>query len=159
MRIYFTEEKILRSLDEPVKGCWVSLIQPTDEDIHTVSESCSVPEDMLRAALDPEERSRIDTDDGCVMILVNVPVVTETQQELYDTVPLAVILTEEAVITVCSRNSPVLRAFAEGHVPNFTTAMKTRFVFQILYASASLFLGYLRLLCFLLEQILLLLTP
>ena len=144
MRIYFTEEKNLCTVEEPLKGCWISLIHPTDEEIHTVSDRCSVPEDMLRAALDPEERSRIDSDDGCVMILVNVPVVTETQQELYDTVPLAIILTDESVITVCSRNSPVLRAFAEGHVPNFTTAMKTRFVFQILYAAASLFLGYLR---------------
>ncbi len=144
MRIYYTENDTLLTVREPRKGCWISLTDPTEEELHTVSAASGAPLDMLRAALDPEERSRIDTTDGCVMILVNVPIVTESEKELYDTVPLAVLLTDESIITVCSQNSPVLRAFAEGHVPGFRTSLKTRFVFQILYASASLFLGYLR---------------
>ena len=144
MRIYYTENDSLLTAAEPRKGCWIALTDPTEEELHSVSAASGAPMDMLRAALDPEERSRIDTADGCVMILVNVPIVTESEKELYDTVPLAILLTAESVITVCSQNSPALRAFAEGHVPGFNTAMKTRFVFQILYASASLYLGYLR---------------
>ena len=101
--------------------------------------------DLLRAALDTDERSRIETDDNCTMILVNIPTVKEhDEKELYDTIPLSVLITKETVITVCLEDTPVLRPFAEGRVKGFFTNMKTRFIFQILYRTASLYLQDLR---------------
>jgi len=145
MQIYLSEDNLLRTTDVPEKGCWINLINPADEEIAYISERCSVPTDVLHAALDPEERSRIDTDEGCVMILINIPTVdTDRERELYDTIPLSIILTSEAIITVCPEDTPVLRTFTEGKIRGFHTAMKTRFVFQILYSAASLYQLYLR---------------
>ncbi len=145
--IYYTitENKSLTSLDAPVKGCWVSLIAPTEEEILQTAEQCHVDADALRAALDPEERSRIETDETYTMILVNIPtIVTANQKELYDTIPLAVILADEKIITVCSQHSPILRQFEENKVRDFSTAMRSRFLLQILFRVNSLYLQYLR---------------
>jgi magnesium transporter len=145
IRYTITENKSLTSLDAPAKGCWISLISPTEEEILQTAEQCQVDADALRAALDPEERSRIETDETYTMILVNIPtIVTANQKELYDTIPLAVILADEKIITVCSQHSPILRQFEENKVRDFSTAMRSRFLLQILFRVNSLYLQYLR---------------
>ena len=145
IRCYMTENKVLTPIDAPGKGCWISLIAPTEEEILWASEKGSVDEGALRAALDAEERSRIETDENCTMILVNIPtIVTANEKELYDTIPLSVILTADSVITVCSQHSPILRQFEENQVRDFHTAMRSRFLLQILFRVDSLYLQYLR---------------
>lgn len=144
MICYKTEQGRLFMLDAPEADSWISLTAPDAPEIGAVSQMCGIPEETLRAALDPEERSRMESDEGYAMILINVPCVDERQAwELYDTVPLAIILTCDAVITVCREDSPVLHPFTEGRMKAFSTAMKTRFVFQILHTAASLYLLYL----------------
>ena len=145
IRYTITENKTPTPLEAPKKGCWISLISPTEEEIRQTADRYTIDPDTLRAALDPEERSRIETDETYTMILVNIPtIVTANQKELYDTIPLAVFLTEEAVITVCSQHSPILRQFEENKVKDFSTAMRSRFLLQILFRVDSLYLQYLR---------------
>ena len=145
IRYTITENKALTPIDAKQKGCWVSLIAPTEEEVLEASNVFGVDPEALRAALDPEERSRIETDEKYTMILVNIPtIVTANQKELYDTIPLSVILTEDSVITVCSQHSPILRQFEENKVKDFSTAMRSRFLLQILFRVDSLYLQYLR---------------
>jgi magnesium transporter len=42
-----------------------------------VAESQCLPLEFLKAALDEEERPRIDSEDGIVLIVLDVPLVTE----------------------------------------------------------------------------------
>lgn len=132
-------------LDAPVPGCWISLVAPDDKELRAVSERFQIDSDILRAALDTDERSRIDTDETYTMILVNIPTVEElSDKELYSTIPLSVIKTEDVIITVCSEESPVLQCFTRGKMRDFNTKMRSRFILQILYSSATLYLQYLR---------------
>ena len=45
--------------------CWVDMISPTDGEVESVSRATGVPEDMINAALDEEERARTEFDEGC----------------------------------------------------------------------------------------------
>lgn len=142
---YTAENGKLTGADEPRQGTWISAVAPDESEVALLSAQCGVEADVLRAALDPEERSRIDTDEGYTMVLVNIPTLAmASEQELYDTIPLSVILTENAVVTVCSQDSPILRQFADGKVRDFNPALKSRFVLQILYRIDLLYLQYLR---------------
>ena len=76
------------------------------------------------------------------MVLTNVPVMRG--QDSYDTLPLAIILTADYFITVCLEDTPVLSEFNENTAKLFRTFKKTRFLFQILYKSATFYLRYLR---------------
>lgn len=41
----------------------------------------AIDPDLLRAALDTDERSRIEVDDNCTMVLVNIPTVKEHDEK------------------------------------------------------------------------------
>ncbi len=142
---YITENGLLKTTVPHAKGAWISLIAPTDSEIYTLSKELLLEEDVLRTALDMEERSRLEVDPSYTMIVVNVPFSSvQADRELYDTMPLAIILTGDAAITVCLKDTPILRQFADGKVRDFNTSMKSRFVLQILYRVASLYLSCLR---------------
>jgi len=76
---------------------------------------------------------------------VNIPIVQgEGENESYDTIPLAIFLIKDTILTVCERETALMEQFAQGRVPEFHTAMKSRFVLQILFRAASQYLQYLR---------------
>ena len=95
-----------RSLKDIEKGSWINIINPTPYELKVISELTKVELDFLRSALDDEERSRTDVEDNAIMILTNVPVMRSPDS--YDTLPLAIILTAEYIITVCLEETPVL---------------------------------------------------
>ena len=133
------EELTLTTLE---KGSWINIIDPTPYELKVISSLTDVEPDFLRSALDDEERSHIDVEDDCIMILTNVPIVRE--EESYDTLPLAIILTKQYLITVCLEETPVIADFNERTSRLFRTFKKTQFLFQLLYKSATFFLRYLR---------------
>ena len=95
--------------------------------------------------MDEEERSRIEVEDDYTLIIVDTPILEERgEKDWYGTIPLSIIVTEEIIITVCLEDTSVLGRFMDGRVRNFYTYMKTRFILQILYKNASMFLHYLR---------------
>ena len=141
----FTEPEGLRELSAPSPGCWVSMTAPSEAELRTVSEQHALDIDVLKASLDIDERSRIDSDDGYTMILVNIPTVEEqSDKELYSTIPLSIIIAGSSIITVCSEESPIIRAFENSKVRDFHSNMKSRFILQLLYRTATQYLQYLR---------------
>ena len=99
----------------------------------------------LRAPLDVEETSRIAVEDDYTLIIVDVPTYEErNNKSYYVTIPLGIIVTDNAVITTCIEKLTLFDNFFNHRVRNFYTFMKTRFVFQILYRNAELYLTALR---------------
>ena len=125
------EELSLKNLQ---KGAWINIIDPTPYELKVIGNLTAVEPDFLRSALDDEERSHIDVEDNSVMILTNVPVMRTNVS--YDTLPLAIIVTEEYIITVCLEETPVLSYFNEKTARMFRTFKKTRFLFQILLSTS-----------------------
>ena len=58
--------------------------------------------------------------------------------------PMGIVVTDDKIFTVCLEDTPVLSSFMDGRVRNFFTYKRTRFILQILYRNASLYLHYLR---------------
>jgi magnesium transporter len=59
------------SLDKVEKGAWINLVNPTEDEIATISESLKIPLEHLKAALDEEERARIEVDKECTVVLID----------------------------------------------------------------------------------------
>jgi magnesium transporter len=98
--------------------------------------------DFLSAALDEEEKSRIEVEDDQVLILVDIPFFRSNKE--YDTLPLGIIVTEQGIATVCLEANAVTADFGKHNSRLFSTVKRTRFLFQILYKSATLYLKYIR---------------
>ncbi len=140
--------EIFKTLDDGLKrmtdydaGCWVALTNPSPTELLEVSDKYSIDIDHLKAPLDEEERSRIETEDNYTLVLVDIPCVEEKDnKERYVTMPLGIIIAENVLITVCLEATPILKGFMDGRVREFYTYKKTRFILQILYKNASVYL-------------------
>ena len=145
VRIFKTIDGSIHEIQEPQEGCWIALTNPTATEIFEISEQFGIEVDDLRAPLDEEERSRIEVEDNYTLILADVPTIEErNEKDWYVTIPLGIIVTQKMIFTVCLEDTQVLTRFMEGRVRNFFTYMKTRFILQILYRNASMYLRYLR---------------
>jgi magnesium transporter len=145
IHIFKTIDNAIHQIEEPEKDCWISMIHPDEAELTSIAERYCIDIDDLRAALDEEERSRIETEPTYTLVLVDIPKVEKKDdKERYATQPLGIFLTKEAIITVCLEDTPILNSIGGKRTREFRTNMKTRFVLQILYRNASLYLQYLR---------------
>ncbi len=145
LEIFKTVNDQLEALDQFSDGNWINLTNPSDEELISVSEKYQVDIDFLKAALDVDERSRIEFDNGQTLIIVDIPSVeTEGNLNIYNTIPLGIVLAKGCIITVCIKKNPVVREFIKNKVKNFYTHFKYRFLLQILFKNAITYLLYLK---------------
>ena len=145
LRIFNTIDGQVEQIEKPEPGAWLCLSEPTDVELATVAQETGVDLADLRAPLDDEERSRVDTESDYTMIIVDIPTVEERGgRDWYETIPLSIVVTQDLIITVCMQDTPVLHPFMDGTIRGFNTFMKSRFILQILYRNATMYLRYLR---------------
>jgi len=136
-------------INEFKKGSWINLVNPSDDEIKKVCENIKIQEDFIRYSLDIEEKARIDQedDDNTVLFVVDVPTIEKDEDStLYTTMPLGMIVVrDDFFITVSLRKNRVIEDFEKGKIKGFATYKKSRFILQILYSNASMFLTYLKL--------------
>lgn len=145
LKYFRTDNQIIHEEDRLEDGVWAQLTSPTQRECETIAQALNVDLDDVRAALDPEESSRIELEDGYTLILVDVPT-TEIRhkKQSYTTIPLGIILTQDVIVTVCTEDTPVLKNFVVNRVKEFSTKKRLRFVYQILYRTATIYQANLR---------------
>lgn len=138
----------LCEINEPEAGCWICVINPTETEISTLEEDMNIDRDYVRAALDEEEPSRIESDDGVTLIVVDYPVAENDNDPdrtlFYSTTPMSLIITDKNVITVSAKDNVVLDELATGVVKGVDPQLRTRFVFTVLLRIAARYLQYLK---------------
>ena len=147
-RVFKTVDDHLIECSTLEKGCWIHLQNPTKEEVDGLTTRFALDPTFLPAALDEEESARIDIDPdkNQTLIIVDIPYVdTEGSGYVYSTTPLGIVLVDEVIITVCTRETPIINDFIEERIRNFWTFKRTRFILQILHRNASRFLTYLKL--------------
>lgn len=145
VKYFKTDNQIIHEEERLEDGVWVQMIQPTSQEAEAVAEALNVDIDDVKAALDLEERSRIELEDGYTLILVDIPTTEMRHEKMsYTTIPLGIILTQDVIVTVCTEDTPVLKNFVMNRVKEFSTKKRLRFVYQILYRTASIYQANLR---------------
>ena len=153
LKIYCTdiETNVFEEIKEFKKGSWINLTNPSEAEIKKVCENINIQEGFIRDALDFEEKARIDTeeDDSTTLFVVDVPIIEKDKEhdenDIYTTMPLGMIFVrDDYFITVSLRKNKVIESFEKMKIKNFVTYKKSRFLFQILYLNASLYLTYLK---------------
>lgn len=145
VNFFRTDDRIIHEEEKMSPGVWVNLVNPTITEGEEIAEELDIDVQDLLAALDEEESSRVELEDGYTLILVDIPA-TEIrhEKEAYNTIPLGIILTKDMILTVCAEETPVLQNFINGRVKEFSTKKKLRFVYQILFRVATLYQSHLR---------------
>ncbi|MTI66893.1 MAG: magnesium transporter CorA family protein [Firmicutes bacterium] len=145
LNIYKTTNGILKQIDEIQKGAWINLTDPTESELNLLHEKLEIDLDFLKAPLDDEESSRIETENGQVFILLDIPITEEEDgSQIYYTLPLGIIIAGKNIITICLKENTVINQFLEKKVKSFYTFKKTRFLLQILFRISARYLVYLK---------------
>ena len=146
LQIFKSTDAGLITLDQVEHGAWINLVNPKEQEILYISNSLNIPVDLIKDALDEEERSRIEIDEGCTVIIIDIPVPNTNLPEggTYYTVPLGIIINENNIVTVSLKENYIIKSFIERKNKSFYTFKKTRFLLQILYKNSKLYLQYLR---------------
>ena len=133
IRYFKTDNQRIQEEEKIGDGVWVQMLQPTHQECAEIAEVLNVDIEDIQAALDEEESSRIELQDGYTLILVDIPTVEiRHEKQSYTTIPLGIM-----IVTVCTDDTPVLQNFVNNRVKEFSTKKKMRFVYQILFRTAT----------------------
>lgn len=142
---YRTDDSILHEISDYEDGCWIQMIKPSIAESQQIAAEFDIDIADVRAALDDEESSRIELEDGYTLILVDIPArEVRNERDTYTTIPLGIILCDEVIITVCAEDTSVLQYFTEHRVRDFSTKKRMRFIYQIMMQASSLYQTNLR---------------
>ncbi len=145
IQFYKTIDGVLSKVSACEPGCWLNVCSPNQEERTWLIENLSIPPEFLTSALDEEESSHIESEDGKTLIIIDLPYAQRNEDNtVYTTIPLGIIVTAEHILTVSAKESHILKEFATGKVKDAVTQYRTQFVFQILLRMATRFLQHLR---------------
>jgi magnesium transporter len=141
---YKTTDPQLHTLSDIDPGCWINVVDPLPAEITRVSEELGIPIDYLTYPLDIDERARTEKDEGVTLIILRVPHYEGDSADIpYVTMPLGIILTERAIVTIGKVETEILNDFVQGRVKGWSTGKRNRFLLQILLSTAQRYLHYL----------------
>ena len=124
------------------KGCWLDLIAPTEDEIIEVAAATGFQLDFLTAALDDDEKSRIEVEDDQILVLGDIPILRSNKD--YEAIPLGISVNHDYIVTVCLEANGVTAGFDDKNVRTWRTQHHTRFLYQLLFKAATLYLKYIR---------------
>lgn len=143
---YNSDNGPLQQCSEPSSGCWISVVDPTPQEIKDLIEVYGLDSGFVKSSLDEEESSRIEREDDQTLVIVDTPFssVDEENTLMFSTLPIGIILTEEYVFTISLKPTRIIDEAVDGSIRNLRPTFKTRFVLQLLLRIATLFLIYLK---------------
>jgi len=142
---YKTVDDKIVEIDDCEDGAWINVTSPSDEDIEKLMSVTKIIPEFLKASLDDEETSHIEAEDDQTLIIIDIPLAEKDGENIvFSTIPLCIIVTQTNLITICLKETSVIKEFSTGQVKGVYTNLKTRFIFQIFYKVAARFLQYLR---------------
>lgn len=142
---YKTINGRITPIDNCENGCWINCVAPTEAEINSLIKDFNIEPEFVRAALDEEESSHIDSEAGNTLLIVDIPVVQKQEKNFsYITIPLAIIIIDKHIITICLKDNPIIGEFEDGVIKNIETQFKTQFVLNMMLRITTKYLQYLK---------------
>ncbi|MFR5639851.1 MAG: CorA family divalent cation transporter [Butyricicoccus sp.] len=118
VEFFKTVDGRITEVSEFTEGCWVNMVHPSSDELEQIAQAAQVEEEFVRAALDPEESSRVDTEDEQLLMIVDIPMVEKSSVEdggqMFTTIPMGIVVAQNAVITCLEEHHPALHRGRRG---------------------------------------------
>jgi magnesium transporter len=133
----------LETLDAITPGAWIKVVDPTPQEIEQLVE-WGIAHDYISYALDQDELARVERDEGDTFILIRVPMRQPESDVPYITVPLGMVIKEDVVVTISKYDDDIFKVLENGKYRLLRTGKRYRFVLYIFLETATRYLGQLR---------------
>ena len=148
IRYYTKRDQKVIVLETEKDAVWINLSPPFEHgELENFANRYDFPLDFLTDSLDIDERSRYEREENANLILVNTPLLNEDMKEneaIYYTAPVGIILVDDIIVTVTSRENPILDKFIDDKVKNFNPSDPKLFVLQLFEQNVFGFLDCLK---------------
>lgn len=154
-----TDAEGTKEIDNPEPGCWINVVTPTEDERDWLSDEVGIVPEFVTAALDDEERSRVDFDEDTnqrlIIVDCPVPVVEEddaasegepSEVVHYETYPLTFLFLPEAdmIVTVSVTDNEALELYSGPRLQRINTNQRTRLFLLMLNYISQRYQVYLR---------------
>ncbi len=145
MRTFLYCKEQFATVDVWKPDCWISVITPSQEDIHYLTHELGVPPAFLSDIEDVDERPRMESEDGWTLMILRIPFRDNQNDIPYITVPLGMVMNERYFVTVCHYRTDML--------PDFVAYMRRKslkvegnwdLLFRLFLSSSVWYLKYLK---------------
>lgn len=142
IKIFTSTDACPKLVDTICDGCYIQVIQPTEDEIKTL-ENAGVYRDFIRYALDEEEVSRVEIDQGQVLLVIDIPVLPKgNPAQIHSTYPTAFIVLPNLLVSISAHENTLFQDIEKN--THITTAFKTRFILQFLQKTAMKYMAFLK---------------
>ncbi|MBU4300253.1 MAG: magnesium transporter CorA family protein [Nanoarchaeota archaeon] len=133
-------DKELQQIDEPKVGSWISLVDPTEEEINKIVDELELDRKNLTDALDEYELPRIEKEEGVMYVLIKTPI--EEQDAIY-TIPIGIVVTKDYIITITKKTNSVIESVLSKN-KNICTTQKINFMIHLFLLVSDKYDQYLK---------------
>jgi magnesium transporter len=143
MITYWTYNNGFTALETFRKNSWISVTNPTAEEIEFLTGKLKVPPEELNDILDVDERARTEMDESWFTIIMRIPIAGSYNGVPFSTVPLGILISKNLIITICHTKNELIPSLIRNKKLDFNN--KANFVMQIFLHVANLYMHYLKL--------------
>lgn len=124
---------------------WINVENPTEEESKALMERYDLAEDFITDLQDADENSRMEYDEGNILIILRVPLYYRHQAAniSFTTAPLGVIIVEDKIITLSFYDNEVLAQYIDCKHRPFRITQQS-FLLQIALRTSIYYLKFLK---------------
>jgi len=143
--IFNTVNRRLEEIQKPVPGCWINVVDPSDDELAWLIQEFPFSEEYLMDPLDIDEKARAERDEDILFTLIKIPHFRGKKDEApFITIPLGVLQNDDYFITITKEDNVIVQEFENNRVKNLNTSKHYRFLLLILLKTATKYLAHLR---------------
>lgn len=143
--IFKTVNRRLEEIQKPEAGCWINVVDPSDDELSWLTQNFPFSEEYLMDPLDIDEKARAERDEDVLFTLIKIPHFRGKKDEApFITIPLGVLQNEDYFMTITKEDNIIVQEFENNRVKNLNTSKHYRFLLLILLKTATKFLAHLR---------------
>lgn len=145
--IYKKQNNELEEVLEYEKDTWVNISNPTKDEITEIINRFNLPEDFITDSIDINEKSRVDSENGSVLVVLRIPTPDINDVETpFNTSSFGIIILKDYCLTVYKNSQfNILSDLFNRRIKNADILEdRIKFLLKIFHKSSVLYLKYLK---------------
>jgi magnesium transporter len=145
MKAFYKNNNGLIESIEWTPNCWINIECPTESEKKYLLEELQVPEEFYNDIEDIDERPRIEIENGWTLIIIRIPILTDSVKLPFNTIPLGVVFKGQVCVTISFHKTEMLSDFVT-YTKRKNNDVKDYFdlVLKLLLSSSVWYLKYLK---------------
>jgi magnesium transporter len=131
--------------DKIERHCLINVINPEKDELEKLTGEMLIPSDFLTDPLDIDERARIESEDGFLLIVLRLPKYNEGSDIPFTTFPAGIILTkDDTMVIVSSADITDTLELPYGRSKGIADGKRSSVVLHMFLRAARLYLKHLK---------------